>query len=170
MGMNQMNMGDMDQGMDPADRMRKVGDRIDFEIESIMAIELPEGRFSERMLNKLVDTINKFAPMMEFQALDKVDGEQTRFPMEPLQMIMAIAAAAEDAKMSIDIKLDEIEADRDLATLIGQLDKLSNDAKFKKFLTEELFPEDDEPEDRDDDDDKDEPDDDKMDMDFARRM
>ena len=33
MGMNQMNMGDMDQGMDPADRMRKVGDRIDFEIE-----------------------------------------------------------------------------------------------------------------------------------------
>jgi TATA-binding protein-associated factor Taf7 len=141
MGMNQMDMGMMPNEMDSRERMRKAGDRIDFEIESVMAIELPQGRFSERMLNKLVDTLNKFAPMMEFESIERVSGEQTQFPMELLQMVMAIAAAAEDAGMAIEINLSEMEADRDLASVIGQLDKLSRDAKFKKFLTEEIFPE-----------------------------
>jgi len=141
MGMNQMDMGMMPNEMDSRERMRKVGDRMDFEIESVMAIELPQGRFSERMLNKLVDTLNKFAPMMEFESIERVSGEQSQFPMELLQMVMAVAAAAEDAGMAIEVNLSEMEADRDLASVIGQLDKLSKDAKFKKFLTDEIFPE-----------------------------
>jgi len=170
MGMNQMDMGGMPNEMDAAERMRKVGDRIDFEIESVMAIELPEGRFSERMLNRLVDTLNKFAPMMEFEAIEKVDGEQTRFPMELVQMVMAIAAAAEDAGMAIDLNLEDIEADRDLATVIGQLDKLSKNTKFKDFLSEEMFPEAEEAVEERAEADEEEADDEKMDMDFARRM
>lgn len=170
MGMNQMDMGGVPSDMDPAERMRKVGDRIDFEIESVMAIELPEGRFSERMLNRLVDTLNKFAPMMEFEAIEKVDGEQTRFPMELVQMVMAIAAAAEDAGMAIELNLEDIEADRDLATVIGQLDKLSRNAKFKDFLSEEMFPEAEEAVEERAEMDEEEADDEQMDMDFARRM
>lgn len=139
MGMNQMDMGMMPEEMDQRERVRKAGDRVDFEIESVMAIELPEGRFSERMLNRLVDTLNKYAPMMEFEAIERVSGDQTQFPMELVQMVMAIAAAAEDAKMGIDIDLGEVKEDRDLATVIGQLDKLVKNAEFKKFLEEEIF-------------------------------
>lgn len=139
MGMNQMDMGMMPEEMDQRERVRKAGDRVDFEIESVMAIELPEGRFSERMLNRLVDTLNKYAPMMEFESIERVSGDQTQFPMELVQMVMAIAAAAEDAKMGIDIDLGEVKEDRDLATVIGQLDKLVKNAEFKKFLEEEIF-------------------------------
>ena len=42
MGMNQMDMGMMPNEMDSRERMRKAGDRMDFEIESVMAIELPQ--------------------------------------------------------------------------------------------------------------------------------
>jgi len=138
MGMNQMDMGMMPE-TDAREKMRKAGDRVDFEIESVMAIELPEGRFSERMLNRLVDTLNKYAPMMEFEAIERVSGDQTQFPMELLQMVMAIAAAAEDAGMDFNIDLAEMKEDRDLASVIGQLDKLVKNAEFKKFLEEEIF-------------------------------
>ena len=169
MGMNQMDMGGLPSEEESREQMRRAGERMDFEIESVMAIELPEGRFSERMLNRLVDSLNKFAPMMEFEAIERVSGEQTQFPMELLQMVMAIAAAAEDAGMSFEIDLAEMEADRDLASVIGQLDKLSKNAEFKKFLTEELFPEAEEAaEERAEKDE--ETDDEAMDMDFARRM
>jgi hypothetical protein len=138
MGMNQMDMGMMPE-TDAREKMRKAGDRVDFEIESVMAIELPEGRFSERMLNRLVDTLNKYAPMMEFEAIERVSGDQTQFPMELLQMVMAVAAAAEDAGMDFNIDLAEMKEDRDLASVIGQLDKLVKNAEFKKFLEEEIF-------------------------------
>jgi hypothetical protein len=138
MGMNQMDMGMMPE-TDAREKMRKAGDRVDFEIESVMAIELPEGRFSERMLNRLVDTLNKYAPIMEFEAIERVSGDQTQFPMELLQMVMAIAAAAEDAGMDFNIDLAEMKEDRDLASVIGQLDKLVKNAEFKKFLEEEIF-------------------------------
>ena len=138
MGMNQMDMGMMPE-TDAREKMRKAGDRVDFEIESVMAIELPEGRFSERMLNRLVDTLNKYAPMMEFEAIERVSGDQTQFPMELVQMVMAIAAAAEDAGMDFNIDLAEMKEDRDLASVIGQLDKLVKNAEFKKFLEEEIF-------------------------------
>lgn len=138
MGMNQMDMGMMPE-TDAREKMRKAGDRVDFEIESVMAIELPEGRFSERMLNRLVDTLNKYAPMMEFEAIERVSGDQTQFPMELLQMVMAVAAAAEDAGMDFNIDLAEMKEDRDLASVIGQLDKLVKNPEFKKFLEEEIF-------------------------------
>ena len=138
MGMNQMDMGMMPE-TDAREKMRKAGDRVDFEIESVMAIELPEGRFSERMLNRLVDTLNKYTPIMEFEAIERVSGDQTQFPMELLQMVMAIAAAAEDAGMDFNIDLAEMKEDRDLASVIGQLDKLVKNAEFKKFLEEEIF-------------------------------
>lgn len=138
MGMNQMDMGMMPE-TDAREKMRKAGDRVDFEIESVMAIELPEGRFSERMLNRLVDTLNKYAPMMEFETIERVSGDQTQFPMELLQMVMAVAAAAEDAGMDFNIDLAEMKEDRDLASVIGQLDKLVKNPEFKKFLEEEIF-------------------------------
>ena len=85
-------------------------------------------------------------------------------------MVMAIAAAAEDAGMAIDLNLEDIEADRDLATVIGQLDKLSKNAKFKDFLSEEMFPEAEEAVEERAETDEEEADDKEMDMDFARRM
>lgn len=143
--MNQFDFGQEDMEMNNArNEVRNAGKRLDFEIETAMSMELPQGRFGETMLNRLVDALNKFGPMMEFENLPKVSGEQSQFPMELAQMIMAITSAADDAGMPLDIDLSEIEADRDLAALIGQLETLVKNEQFKKFLSEELFGEADE--------------------------
>tara|TARA_R100001224_G_scaffold84075_1_gene53391 strand:- start:1720 stop:2220 length:501 start_codon:yes stop_codon:yes gene_type:complete len=134
--MNQMDMGNQEE---MRNQMENAGRRIDFEVETTMAMELPQGKYSENMLNKLVDALNKFAPMMEFTAIDKVSGEQTQMPLELVQLIMGIAGAAEEADMALQIDLSEMESDRDVASLVGQLESLLKNAEFKKFLEEDVF-------------------------------
>tara|TARA_R100001163_G_scaffold35104_1_gene27033 strand:+ start:1110 stop:1610 length:501 start_codon:yes stop_codon:yes gene_type:complete len=134
--MNQMDMGNQEE---MRNQMENAGRRIDFEVETTMAMELPQGKYSENMLNKLVDALNKFAPMMEFTAIDKVSGEQTQMPLELVQLIMGIAGAAEEADMALQINLSEMESDRDIASLVGQLESLLKNAEFKKFLEEDVF-------------------------------
>ncbi len=136
MSMNQMDMGNQEE---MRNQMENAGRRIDFEVETTMAMELPQGKYSENMLNKLVDALNKFAPMMEFTAIDKVSGEQTQMPLELVQLIMGIAGAAEEADMALQIDLSEMESDRDVASLVGQLESLLKNAEFKKFLEEDVF-------------------------------
>lgn len=136
MSMNQMDMGNQEE---MRNQMENAGRRIDFEVETTMAMELPQGKYSENMLNKLVDALNKFAPMMEFTAIDKVSGEQTQMPLELVQLIMGIAGAAEEADMALQINLSEMESDRDIASLVGQLESLLKNAEFKKFLEEDVF-------------------------------
>jgi len=136
MSMNQMDMGNQEE---MRNQMENAGRRIDFEVETTMAMELPQGKYSENMLNKLVDALNKFAPMMEFTAIDKVSGEQTQMPLELVQLIMGIAGAAEEADMALQVNLGEMESDRDIASLVGQLESLLKNAEFKKFLEEDVF-------------------------------
>jgi hypothetical protein len=138
MSINQSNMGGIELP-DNREQLQRAGDQVDFEIESSMMIELPEGRFTERMLNRLVDVLNKYQPMMEFESFEKVNGEQTQLPLEIAQMVMMITAAAEDAEVPLEINLAEVETDAELASVIGQLDKLVKNADFKRFLEEELF-------------------------------
>jgi hypothetical protein len=137
MSMNQMDMGaNIDNTREKVGRM---GDRLDFEIETTMSMELPEGKYSKDMLNRLVTAINKFAPVMEFNELPSTEDDQTRLPMELVQMLMAITAAAEDAGMAIEVDLSQVETDRELATIIGQLDKLAKSNDFNDFLKQDLF-------------------------------
>ena len=133
-----------------------------------MSMELPEGKYSKNMLNRLVTAINKFAPVMEFNELPSTEDDQTRLPMELVQMLMAITAAAEDAGMAIEVDLSQVETDRELATIIGQLDKLAQSDDFNDFLKQDLFGEEEDEAvvERPDDDDKDED----IDEMFARRV
>ena len=60
-------------------------------------------------------------------------------PLELVQLIMGIAGAAEEADMALQINLGEMESDRDVASLVGQLESLLKNAEFKKFLEEDVF-------------------------------
>lgn len=167
-----MNQTDLDKNMQVAENLgqnlENLGKRMDFEIETTMAIELPEGKYGENMMNRLVDALNKYSAVMEFAELAKIEGEQTKIPMEIARIVMAITAAAEDAGKSIDINLSEVATDAELARLIGQIEDLFRDADFQDFLKEEIIAEE-EPEEMEDDEVVVEPVD-GMDEMFARRV
>jgi len=143
MSINQSNMGGIELP-DNREQLQQAGDQVDFEIESSMMIELPEGQFTERMLNRLVDVVNKYQPIMQFEQFEKVSNDSSQLPLELAQMIMMITAAAEDAELPLQVNLAEVETDAELASVIGQLDKLVKNNDFKAFLEEELFGEDEE--------------------------
>ena len=123
MSINQSTIGGIELP-DNSEQLQRAGDQVDFEIESSMMIELPEGRFTERMLNRLVDVLNKYQPMMEFESFEKVNGEQTQLPLEIAQMVLMITAAAEDAEVPFATHLAEVDTDATLASALDHLDKI----------------------------------------------
>jgi hypothetical protein len=114
--------------------VEQTGKDLDFEMDSVLAIELPEGKFSGTMMSKLVDSLNQFATLLDIAPIDIITNDTNRIPEQALKMLMALAAAAEDSGNDLNMDLTEVVADRDLAMIIGQLDDLSKNEAFREFL------------------------------------
>ena len=103
-----------------------------------MQILTPQGNFSMRALNAVVEAVNELMPMMgEMSPMPEYSQDMTSLPQELMNALMAIMSVAEQAGSAIDMELSAIESDNDLAKLAALLKRLVNDQKLKDFLTKD---------------------------------
>ena len=112
-----------------------IGAGMDAAQQQGMEIMTPQGKYSARALNAVVDVINEIMPMMgEQMPMPEITTDMTMMPQELVNAIMAIMTVAEQAGSPIDMELSAVVSDNDLAKLAALLKRLVNDKKLKDFL------------------------------------
>ena len=112
-----------------------IGAGMDAAQQQGMEIMTPQGKYSARALNAVVDAINEIMPMLgEQMPMPEITADMTMMPQELVNAIMAIMTVAEQAGSPIDIELSAVVSDNDLAKLAALLKRLVNDKKLKDFL------------------------------------
>lgn len=112
-----------------------IGAGMDAAEQEGMQIMTPQGKFSSRGLNAVVDVVNQIMPMLgQQEPMPQYTEDMTMLPQELMQMIMAIMTIAEQAGVPIDMEMTAIASDNDLAKLSALMKRVVNDAKFKDFL------------------------------------
>ncbi|MBM74815.1 MAG: hypothetical protein CMK59_05405 [Proteobacteria bacterium] len=106
-----------------------------------MQIAMPTGQYSSRALNSLVETVNEIMSMIgEQENYPSFTEDQTALPQDFVNMIMAIMTIAEDAQVPVDIELQDIVSDREIARLVALLKRLSKDSSFQQYLEAQESP------------------------------
>lgn len=112
-----------------------IGAGMDAAQQQGMEIMTPQGKYSARALNAVVDVINEIMPMLgEQMPMPEITADMTMMPQELVNAIMAIMTVAEQAGSPIDMELSAVVSDNDLAKLAALLKRLVNDKKLKDFL------------------------------------
>lgn len=112
-----------------------IGAGMDAAQQQGMEIMTPQGKYSARALNAVVDAINEIMPMLgEQMPMPEITADMTMMPQELVNAIMAIMTVAEQAGSPIDMELSAVVSDNDLAKLAALLKRLAKDKKLKDFL------------------------------------
>ena len=112
-----------------------IGSGMDAAQQQGMQILTPQGKYSARALNAVVDAINEIMTMIgEPMPMAEITTDMTMMPQELVNAIMAIMTVAEQAGTPIDMELSAVVSDNDLAKLAALLKRLVNDKKLKDFL------------------------------------
>jgi hypothetical protein len=115
-----------------------IGAGMDSAQEEGMQIATPQGQYGINALNALVDTVNQVLPMLgQQEPYPSFTEDQTMFPMEFVNVLMAIMTIAEDAGIPVEMELSEVVSDRDVAKLSALLQRLITDENFQAFLMPE---------------------------------
>lgn len=112
-----------------------IGAGMDAAQQQGMEIMTPQGKYSARALNAVVEVINEIMPMLgEQMPMPEITADMTMMPQELVNAIMAIMTVAEQAGSPIDMELSAVVSDNDLAKLAALLKRLAKDKKLKDFL------------------------------------
>ena len=112
-----------------------IGAGMDAAQQEGMQIMTPQGNYSARALNALVESINEIMPMLgEMAPMPTYQEDMTMMPQELVNAIMAIMTVAEQAGAPIEMELSAVVSDNDLARLAALIKRLVKDAKLKSFL------------------------------------
>lgn len=97
----------------------------------------PTGRYSARAMNALVAVLNKILPMMgRTEMYPDFTEDQTQFPMDLVQLLMAIKAVADTAQVEFDMDLATLEKDADVAKLAALIQRLVDDKRMQDYLAQ----------------------------------
>ena len=100
-----------------------------------MQIMTPQGKYSARALNAVVDVINEIMPMLGEQSpMPQYTEDMTMLPQELMSTVMAIMTLAEQAGAPVDMEISAVVSDNDLAKLAALIKRLAKDKKLKDFL------------------------------------
>lgn len=123
----------MMEGM--ADEMRGMGE----EMQGMLDMELPtiRGQFSETAMNALVDATNMALEAAGFEGdYPEFDSDVTEFPAEFMRVLMMFADAAEETGAGVELTMDTIEDDRDVASLAAKVRQLAESDAFAEGMKE----------------------------------
>jgi hypothetical protein len=118
-----------------AGEMQAAGD----EMQAMLDDELPSirGMFSETAINALVDAANAALEAGGFDGdYPEFTEDVTEFPGEFIRLLAMLADAAEESGAAVDLSMDGIEDDRDVAMLASQLKQLASDERFVSMMSE----------------------------------
>ena len=114
-----------------------IGAGMDAAEQQGMEIMTPQGQYSARALNAVVDVINEIMPMFgEMNPMPQYTEDMTMMPQELMNALMAIMTVAEQAGVPIEMELSAIVSDNDLAKLAALIKRLVKDQTLKDFLTQ----------------------------------
>lgn len=103
---------------------------------------VPRGRFGKAALNALVDAFNKALTSGGFEGdYPKFDGDQTSLPIDFVRGLAMMSDAAAESGANVEISLEGVESDRDLASLAAKLSALADSEEFKSMMSEDEGPE-----------------------------
>ena len=99
-----------------------------------MQMMIPQGQFSSQAMKALLAEVNAFMQRMNQPPLEIEAVDMQSFPQQLVQVLMAIMAIAEQAGVSVDMSLSEVESDQDVARLVALIKRAVSDKKFIDFL------------------------------------
>lgn len=101
-------------------------------------IVVPTGRYSARAMNALVEVLNRVLPMMgRTDMYPEFTDDQTQFPMDLTQLLMAIKTVADTAQVEFPLDLGAITGDADVAKVAAIIQRLVDDKRFQDYLAQE---------------------------------
>jgi len=132
-------LGPMGPPMDPAEqKAMDMAGEADTEMNDMADAVAPDGKYSQRSLNVLVDALNKLLPMFDatlpmipMQSVDIVG----KLPTEIIKAITMINQACKDAQLTnLAPSIDEMIDDRGIEMVAGKLILLGKNRDFQMFL------------------------------------
>ena len=132
-------------GMVPSDskmELEKEVAGVEMEEEGLFSEMAPKGQFSKGAINSLVSAHNAVTKLFGMPEYPVFESDVTEFPSKFVRELSMIAAAVSDAIAAdvltpeMEISLEGIKSDRELAPLAGRLQMISKSKDFKKFLAE----------------------------------
>jgi len=134
--MEEKMMNQMDQ-----DALQDVGmmeDKMKQEAMELDAMEAEQmqvqGEYSERMLNKTVDALNRVLKIFRAPEYPKFESGSNVLPPEFVRQLTMVSAAAKDAMVEDKMFDPKPTNDTELRDIAGKLDALAMDRAFKAFL------------------------------------
>lgn len=132
-------LGPMEAPMDPEEeKAMGMAAEADAEVDDISLMAAPDGKYSVRSLNVLVDALNKLIPlfdpslpMIPMQSVDVVG----KLPVEIIKAITMINQATKDAQLpDLAPSLNDMVDDRGIEMVAGKLILLQKNRDFSMFL------------------------------------
>jgi|TARA_R110000824_G_scaffold244462_5_gene433255 hypothetical protein len=114
--------------------MRGAGEQMQAELDE--ALPVLRGMYSQTAMNALVDAANAALVAGGFEGdYPEFTEDVTEFPGEFVRLLMMLSDAAAETGAGVQITLDAIEDDRDVAMLASQIQQLAVDEAFAAGMT-----------------------------------
>ena len=105
--------------------------RLDEEEDAELTVQ---GEYSERMLNRTVDSLNRVLKIFRAPEYPKFESGSEILPPEFVRQLSMVSIAAQDAMIDDKTFDPKPRNDADLRDIAGKLDALAGDRAFKAFL------------------------------------
>ena len=118
-----------------ADEMQAAGN----EIQSMVDESLPSvrGMFTQTAMTALVDATNQALEAAGFEGdYPEFTSDVTEFPAEFIRVLAMLADAAEESGAGVNLAMEGIDDDRDVAMLAAQVANLAQNQQFQSMMTE----------------------------------
>ena len=117
-----------------ATEMREGGEAMQAELDD--ALPVIRGMYSQTAMNALVDAVNTALEAWGFAGdYPEFESDVTEFPAEFIRVLMMLSDAAAQTGAAVQLTLDALEDDRDVAMLASQVSQLAADAAFAEGMT-----------------------------------
>ncbi len=134
--MAEMDMMDEDAGLEAvASDMAMAGTEMQAMVDE--ALPSVRGMFSQTAMNALVDATNQALEAAGFEGdYPEFTSDVTEFPSEFIRVLAMLADAAEESGAGVNLAMEGLQDDRDVAMLASQVANLAANQQFRSLMTE----------------------------------
>ena len=110
---------------------------VDQQMGQQSAASTPEGDFSERSLDRLARSLNKIRQVFGAEPIPDINTDMDMLPEDMARTLMMLQQISDDARLKIDLDLDNLMDDQGLTILAGKVDAMLEDRNLMLFLQQE---------------------------------
>lgn len=110
---------------------------VDQQMSQQIAAAVPEGDFSEGALDRLARSLNKIRQVFGAEPIPDINTDMDMLPEDMARTLMMLQQISDDARLKIDLDLDNLMDDQGLTILAGKVDAMLEDRNLMLFLQQE---------------------------------